>query len=236
MTVSAIIAYLNCTSLLRNAKIYPMESFAQPIPNHRFDIDTMAANFKKVTKPEDRVDDSIFETLEDNLEAAGFKLADSQTVHNILNDNSLFCRSENFGQVLDLVFHHNPINLSNKYSQANMCTMSSTNGYRVAMAEGFSGKDVGGVVKVVISFTGSHIKNNGRVPTHDNLWRLKPQTAEVSIIGTGEITPEDVKLISFRFPAKLYPEDRLTNDELDMLSDEGIQFIVRHYTNKKATR
>ncbi len=207
----------------------PSSQYLQETPPAK----VLAEHFSKLTTEEGNR--SVFEELEQTLEINNYELADNNTAYEILHDDSLLCRSENFSRVINLIQEQTPIEIENSEELPNMCTMSSTNGYRVAMSEGFSGEDVGNTVKVVVSFRGSHINNRGHVSREDDLWKFKPQTAEVSIVGSGTIYPEDVEMASFRFPIHLYPEQKLSEHELEMLENEEIQFIVRHYTKKKTT-
>lgn len=209
-----------------------MEKMHYTNPNNHHFSESLATHFKEIANHEIPNEETPFVELEQKLENAGFSLADQQTVFELLHDNQLLCRSENFSRVLDLILTHIPIEIQNK-NYANMCTMSESAGYRVAMAEGFSGKDVGSAVKTVLTFSGNSIENHGHLPTTDDLWKLKPNTAEVSIIGSGTINHDDVKMVSFRFPIALYPEDKLTEQERELLDDEAIHFIVRHYTPSK---
>lgn len=107
--------------------------------------------------------------------------------------------------------------------------MAAGNGFRTAMLEGFSGKDVGNVVKVVISFSGDNINQKSSIPRDNELWKTKPDTAAVSLIGRGTVIKEDVKMVSFRFPVKYFPEPYMTEEEKDLLEEAGIGFVVRHY-------
>jgi hypothetical protein len=134
---------------------------------------------------------------------------------------------------MELVLESTPIELPNEAEHANMCTMSSSNGYRVAMTEGFSGKDVNHAVKVVLSFVGTHLDKNAAIPKDSDLWHTKPETAAVSVAGSGEIYPEDIQMISFRFPVHLYPDHLLSEAEKDILEETGLGFVVRHYTQKE---
>lgn len=193
--------------------------------------DMLASGFRELTRENHEA--IIFEKLEAQLEAAGFEVGDVNKASKVLLNNSLFCRSENFSRVMELVLDNKPIELENESAYANMCTMSATQGYKIAMSEGFSGKDVNHALKVVISFAGDHLERNESIPKDNDLWKLKPETAAVSIAGSGEITPEDVKMVSFRFPVHLYPEHLLTEAEQDMLEETGLGFIVRHYTQKE---
>jgi hypothetical protein len=204
----------------------------EQINNPEYKITEMlAAGFRELSNG---VPDSIiFEKLEQELEKSGFELADRNTVSEILHDSSLFCRSENFSKAIDLTTDHIPIELQNGKDRANMCTMSSLEGYRTAMSEGFSGKDVEHAVKVVISFSGEHLDSHKTIPANDELWRLKPKTASVSLAGSGQITHDDVKMISFRFPISYYPENLLSESEDVSREENEIQFIVRHYIKKR---
>ncbi len=61
------------------------------------------------------------------------------------------------------------------------------------------------------------------------LQQTKPQTALVSLAGRGEIHKESVKMVSLRFPVRVFPEKLLTEEQRDLLEDNKINFIVRHY-------
>lgn len=173
--------------------------------------------------------------LEDTLFKNDFTVAGSIEAGDVLRSEKLFCRSEQFTKVLDLIELDQPIVIENKDSLANMCTVSAGSGFRVAMLEGFSGKDVGGLVKVVVTFSGEHLTEHAPLAKDDELWQTKQETASVSLIGRGEVRKEDVEMISFRFPVGHYPEHMLTEEEKDRLEEVGVQFIVRHYVpNKKA--
>lgn len=183
----------------------------------------------------ENLDVTAFTKLESALEQAGFTVANTLAVQEIFNDSTLLCRSENFSKTIDLILDHIPLSIENTDNHANMCTMSAASGYKVAMSEGFSGKDVGGLVKVVITFESTHITNLGHLDATNELWQFKPQTAEVSIAGSGQIYPEDIAMISFRFPIHFYPEDMLSESEQELLEEEKISFVVRHYVQKRAT-
>jgi hypothetical protein len=178
----------------------------------------------------------IFSDLENTLNEKGFDLGDTADVLEVLYNNSLVCRSESFSKVIDLIDTDTTIVIKNKDSHANMCTMSSGTGFKIAMVEGFSGKDVGAMVKVVISFKSTNLSSRVSVPRDNELWQTKPETAQVSIVGSGEIQKEDVEMVSFRFPIKYYPASMLTEQEKDSLEEQNISFVVRHYLpNKKET-
>jgi small nuclear ribonucleoprotein (snRNP)-like protein len=177
----------------------------------------------------------VFEDLNNNLENEGFINADVSEVARIVNNNSLICRSESFDNVMNLILDETPIKLIDK-DQANMCTMSYGDGLRTAMIEGFSGRTVSGMVKVVLTFNKSHLTSSDRVPADNDIWRTKPETAKVSLIGEGYIMTDDVEMVSFRFPAHFFPEELLIEEEKERLENENIPFIIRHYIpNNKIT-
>ncbi len=192
--------------------------------------ESLAASFRDLTLNE--LDASMYEDLELTLRAAGFEKADQNSVARILTNNQLLCRSENFSRTLNLLTGNQPLEIENKRQQANMCTMSGAEGFRTAMTEGFSGKDVSGTVKVVLTFHTRHVTTQP-IPKEDDLWKYKPNTAAVSVSGTGTIKIDDVEMVSFRFPIHLYPENKLSESELEQLEEGGIQFVVRHYTQEK---
>ncbi len=173
----------------------------------------------------------VFEHLEEDLAEAGFILAEKPIVTEVLFNPSLRARSESFTRAMDLVLEQTPISLKSKEGDANMCIMASSHGFATAMQEGFSGKDVEGMVKVVISFSPEHLDAEHTIPPTHDLWRTKKETAEVSRSGDGTIQPEDVRLISFRFPIHHFPERLLTEEEQERLEDAQISFVVRHYAH-----
>jgi hypothetical protein len=179
------------------------------------------------------LDISTFKELEMILENAGFETANPSDVFTILDDTSLICRSESFTNLMDLVENNNPIELTNPYNEANVCTMSSGEGFRTAMTEGFAGKDVGHHIKTVISFIPNNLIKSESVARDSSLWELKPKTAQFSKIATGIINKDDLRMISCRFPIDFYPEDFLSEKELDMLEFDDTKFIVRHYIKNK---
>jgi hypothetical protein len=175
-----------------------------------------------------RAREARFSHLESELFEAGFTRAAQGEVTQIFENGSLFCRSEAFSRVIDLLLEEAPIPIVDK-QRANMCMMASGNGFRVAMQEGFSGKDVDGMVKTVITFTPIHLTTKSKIDRENTLWNTKPQTAEVSLAGGGEIFSEDVMMVSFRFPIHHFPEDTLSQSEREQLEESGMRFIVRHY-------
>lgn len=180
----------------------------------------------------------VFTNLENTLKQHGYNLASNNEAVSIFNDNSLFCRTENFSRLMDLITEKRPIDLQNEENNANLCIMSGSTGYKVAMEEGFSGKDVNHAVKAVVTFTGNNLSRCDQISKNDELWDLKPKTASVSFSAKGQIFEDDVEMISFRFPVQLYPESMFTDTELEMLEENQIKFIVRHYTpihNNKIT-
>lgn len=207
------------------------ENFEQ---SHHQDSDYFINTFKDLS-PE-TIEPDLFRNLESELTSADFELASQNDVVKVLNDNALLCRSEDFRSAMDLITAGESIEISNNDQHANMCSMSSSKGYRVAMEEGFGNKEINAVAKVVLTFHDSNIDSRDKISADDDLWRLKPETASVSIAGSGTVTSEDVEMISFRFPIHLYPEQLLTDAEADMLEDTNLPFIVRHYVkNRKNT-
>jgi hypothetical protein len=196
----------------------------------------LAQSFRELTMiHEDGDGGEVFMNLERELRNAGFELATQDDVRKIFNDNTLICRSELFTKVIDTITAEDPLLIANNET-ANMCIMASGTGFKTAMQEGFSGRDVDGIVKTVITFKPEHLRTRSNIPTTDELWQTKPKTAQVSLIGSGELYPEDITMVSFRFPIRLYPEELLSETERDLLENEKITFIVRHYHVSKNER
>lgn len=200
----------------------------QPNIENQSETDVIVNSFRELT-PEN-TNELVFERLEEELRENGFEFANTNEVARVFNNNSLFCRSEEFTKVLELISINKTISLTSDNS-ANICRMSP-DGYRTAMTEGFSGKDVNHTAKTVISFRGDSLTSTNPISRDNDLWRLKPETAEISMAGNGEINSEDVEMISFRFPINFYPTEILTDDEYDRYENAEIKFIVRHYIKK----
>ncbi len=192
----------------------------------------LAEHFKELVITE-HVEEHLYSELESDLLAEGFQIAPTEEVQGILDSNTLLCRSESFSRVIDLLLEQKTIELKNHDGRPNMCNVTGGKGFKVAMQEGLSGKDVGGAVKVVLTFTGAHLDTRSPVSPQSELWETKPDTAEVSLTGTGEIETDDVAMVSFRFPIHLFPESFLTDDERDLLEDANIKFVVRHYNKRQ---
>jgi hypothetical protein len=198
----------------------------QPPKNeHDSESGILARRFQELSHTHER---GVFDELERDLLNAHYTVATPVEVTAIFNDHKLICRSEAFNRVMDLILTDDSILITNK-GRANMCIMAGGVGFRTAMQEGFSGKDVGGVVKTVITFMSDHLTTRTNVPTDDGLWDTKPDTAKISLVGGGKITSDDVAMVSFRFPIQYFPESMLTSAERDLLEESSIQFIVRHY-------
>lgn len=183
-------------------------------------------------EPEIINETEIFNTLENMLNAEGLQLATTPEVVKIFNETDIICRNESLTQTLKLIHTHTPITILNRNKHANMCRISFGNGFRVAMSEGFSGKEVGGKMNVVISFRDTNLVTKTNILPTDSLWELKPNTAKVSIVGSGIISFDDIQMVSFKFPVHLFPSRLLTVDEVDLLDEEKIHSIVRHYIRK----
>lgn len=187
------------------------------------------ANLFRDMKVQGYEDRHVFETFEEDLDLAGFTLGETREVFEIMHEPKLFCRSESFSRVMDLILEQKDIEIANPEDDANMCHVDGGAGFRTAMLEGFSGKDVDGVVKVVITFEGGHLVDHNPISRYSELWETKPKTAAVSIRGRGKIVFDDIRMASFRFPAHFFPKESLLESEQDRLADGQLAFVVRHY-------
>jgi hypothetical protein len=211
-------------------------SIEQPIPlgktTRSSETEKLVAGFRNLVAV-GKEDISVFESLENDLAENGFSLADMNAVFEILHDDSLLCRSESFSRIMSLLLEHQDVEITNPDSRANMCVMAAGNGFKTAMMEGFSGKDVDGAVKAVMTFDGENLSVKESIPRDSQLWEFKPETAKVSLAGSGLVHSDDVRMVSFRFPVRFFPENLLTEDEKDRLENGKIAFIVRHYISEK---
>lgn len=202
------------------------ESFQQPGQSN--EAARLAGMFKEMGFRKTK-DQHVFEELEDDLEQAKFSLAETGQVFEIMHNRNFLCRSESFEKVMNLLMRQADIQVVNHQNDANMCVMAGGDGFRVAMTEGFSGKDVNGLIKTVITFRGEHLVSAKPIERESPLWESKKKTAEVSLSGRGVIIAEDIEMVSFRFPVQLFPKELLNEDEVERLDDEKIFFVVRHY-------
>lgn len=176
-----------------------------------------------------REDEHVFETLEEDLDLAGFALGETREVFEIMHEPGLLCRSEAFGRVMDLLLEQKAIEIENPEDDANMCRVDGGAGFRTAMLEGFSGRDVDGIVKIVMTFEGEHLVNCDPISRDSSLWETKPETAAVSLRGRGQVAFDDIRMVSFRFPVRFFPKDALMESEQDRFEDGQLAFVVRHY-------
>lgn len=209
----------------------PMESFSSHESRQKNEAVYLASLFRELGKKEGT--DVVFEMLEEDLRSAGFERADMIEVAQVLYNPTLYCRSELFTKVIDLLIERKHISVANKRGEANMCRTERGSGFRTAMLEGFSGKDVGSMTKVVLTFSEECLVSKKPIEKESLLWQTKPETARVSIQGEGDITFEDIQMVSFRFPARHFPQQQMTEEELDRFENGDIHFIVRHFISQK---
>lgn len=188
----------------------------------------LAALFRRLGESEEDPE-TVFENLERDLIAAGFERGDAYAVVEILHDPALYCRSESFTRVMELILDKQKLSVQNPADDANMCRAEGGAGFRVAMLEGFSGKDVNSATKVVMTFSGGHLISREPMPRDSSLWQTKPETARVSVRGRGSVAFEDVRMVSFRFPTRLFPPEQLTEEEIDRYEEGRGDFVVRHF-------
>lgn len=188
----------------------------------------LAEKFKCLLSPEGDKE-KTFTELERILTEEGFERTSETELSKVFQSNSLLCRSESFSKVIDLILDHTPITLRDPKGEANMCTMASSEGFKIAMLEGFSGNDVDNTIKTVITFKGEHLTSQNSIDTTNNIWVTKPDTARVSLSGEGDVHFDDVEMVSFRIPTKLFPEKFITEAEQEYLEESGAKFITRHY-------
>ena len=179
-------------------------------------------------------DIEVFRNMERLLEDDGFSLSSNTETAQVLGDNSLFCRNESFSKVIDVLQGEDSVNISGNHGEANMCKMLSGDGFKTAMTEGFAGADVNNHVKAVISFEGHSLDSIDDIPKDSELWDRKPKTAQTSVTGSGVVSSDDIRMISLRFPVNFFPHKLMSDDELDLLEENQIGFIVRHYVKEKS--
>lgn len=194
--------------------------------NHTIETEAGVESYESIVS-------NIYEEIETELEKNEFNLADQSFVSQILSNNSLYCRNESLTKMLEFLGTHEPLNIYNKRGAANICSMSSGDGFRTAMLEGISKIPRDKFVKVVISFKGDHLKSRDKIDADNDLWESKPETARVSLSGDGSIMIEDIEMISVRYPVPYFPENKFNDSEKERLEEADISFIVRHYTPTK---
>ena len=195
-------------------------------------VSPLAERISQLSQTEFSEKENIVEELEAQLHAQGYELGTNSEVMQIFSDPTLVCRSDSFSKVLRSVSEDSELEIQNPDGYANMCAVAQGEGMRIAMQEGFGNKDTGGRVKTVLTFNPVHLSFAASIPKDNELWTAKPKSAAVSLAGAGEVYPEDIVMVSFRFPIQFYPESFLTDSEKDKLDDENISFVVRHYIRK----
>lgn len=206
-----------------------LESFSSAPSLEKVSESTRLASAFRELSPLRGSESPVFKNLEEDLLNENFQLTEGSVVADIFHTPSLICRSESFTRVIDLLIDKTPITINGSPDEANMCKIFSGEGFKIAMAEGFSGKDVNGMVKVVMTFANTHLEHTDSISKTNSLWQTKPDTAEVSLSGSGQVLPEDIRMVSFRFPINYFPTELLTEDEQEQLEERSIKFIVRHY-------
>lgn len=177
-----------------------------------------------------------FTKLAEALESAGFAGADIDQVRGVIENSELFCRSESLVKVINALNNEDDICITERSEDAaNMCRLNHGAGLRVAMNEGFSGKEVANIVKAVVTFKGNHIHSSHGIPDGSQMWTAKPETATHSLVGEGDITSDDIEMLTLRWPIRYFLKDKMTAEEIEALEDEKIQFVFRHYCRKNKT-
>lgn len=186
----------------------------------------------------------VLSSLEEVLMESGFDLAETSEVSTIFQNSQLKCRSESLEKLIGILQKGKDWIIENPEDDANMCVMSENAlGYTRAMLEGFSERSVGGKLKIVVTFDSidpySHKEKLSlkSVPREGSekfrvLWDSRPETARVSLRGSGAVNFDDIKMISLRLPIGYFP-GLASEDELDELRGAEIPCIVRHYIRKK---
>jgi|GEM_PF-3592276 hypothetical protein len=210
-----------------------MESFElSPQKSVVYEEEKLAAMLRKINMSEVSECLEFFETFREDLERSGFVQAGSAEAFDILHRDVL-CRSESFKKVISVLVDSDPIDIRNEDDGANMCVAAGGKGLRVALQEGFSGKDVNNMVKTVVTFRGEHLEFSETIARDAALWEVKPDTADVAMKGKGMIHSDDIEMVTFRFPASIVPESFLNDDEIDKRLEGKTQFVVRHYIRIK---
>ena len=158
----------------------------------------------------------------------GYGYSDSyepEELSNLFYTHNLLCRNEKLSNVLNAIKHNIPIRIENGSNQLNVCYMNP-DGFRVAMLEGFGGKEVGENIKTVITFEPSGLRELKTASQDDEIWGMKPDTASVSLSGNGEIRGIDISMITLRIPKTSVPDNLLTSDEI---MNEEQKFIFRRF-------
>lgn len=184
----------------------------------------------------------VLSSLEKLFKEKGFEFSGTNEVSTMFQNPQLKCRSESLESVVGIIQGGKDVVIENPEDDANMCVMAGGRGFQRAMLEGFSERSVKGRVKVVVTFD-SIDPNTHReklslkpIPRYSEkfqtLWDSRPETAQVSLRGSGSIDLDDIKMISLRLPIQ-YFSSLLREDEQDEMEEGKISHIVRHYVRKK---
>lgn len=171
---------------------------------------------------EKALSDSVFEEVTAN-----------EIKKEIFDNSNIMCRNESVQKVFDIIEGKSKeIKLRNFGEELNLnaCAINGGAGMRIALEEGFGGRDVDNKIQTVISFDSSKLEKRS-APKENEIWKTKPATAVNSYQISGVINDSDIRMITLRIPTALLTEEYLEDNEINPES----KFIVKHfYKNKKA--
>lgn len=107
---------------------------------------------------------------------------------------------------------------------------SQAEGLRLAFEEGFD-KSVGGKMSIVVCFDSHDLEIRG-ISSDSTTSLNKPDTVSLMRSIRGDISLDDIRFIAIRWPKRVFPENLMTEDEID---SDG-QFIIRYFTPDMSTR
>jgi hypothetical protein len=171
-----------------------------------------------------------FEIMQD-MQIYGYEKLEPSQVFSILNDSKNLCRNENLEKVISLIGDNSDIKIK-KYDNdlnLNSCKVGGGAGFRVAMIEGFGASQIGNKMQTVITFNPKNITNKKEARPSDEVYKMKLDTAKVSLQIEGVIKKDDIEMISIRIPKILVTEDFMTEEECE---NPDTKFIVRHFGKK----
>ena len=159
---------------------------------------------------------------------------DVTTSYHEMEQEKLLLRVENISRVMESIVEHKPISVGNKEDHYANSVVPNNDGIKIAFAEGRAPGPVriliGFDVRTAISYKPDSLQVYEVDQDEEDLRdiELRKKTCRHVV---GNIEPESIKHLVIRTPRKIFPEERLTDDERNSES----MYIFRALHVSKAT-
>lgn len=221
-----------------------MNNFEQPIsqPNETSGLIAKAEEIERIILEGKRKDEkekeayyAYFKKQLEQLGAVEYEQWQEKLQEMEDRDKELIVRREDPQKLFDALFLKSDLQIrpSTEHGiQPNAAMLGSDlSGLRVALAGGF-GKVGKGSVVVTAGFTPSENFNVKNIPD-DEFINFQGKDRRLAKMVDGKIPFEDIKFVLLRMPADFFPEDKMTDDELERESAHIQRMFVFEKTDNK---